>query len=119
MRCHNGPNFTDGKYYRLGTTFRDESRVAITGNKREAYAFRTPELRDVAGTAPYMQGGSLATLTQVVEFYYRGVPAQSPDGLPLDITPLLGQSYSEISAIVAFLESLSGQARQVSTPTLP
>jgi hypothetical protein len=39
--------------------------------------------------------------------------------LPLDVTPLLGQSYSEISAIVAFLESLNGELPQVSRPALP
>jgi cytochrome c peroxidase len=119
IRCHNGSNFSDGKFYRLGTTFRDRGRGAVTGEKREFYAFRTPGLRDVSRTAPYLHDGSMETLAQVVEFYYRGAPIQSPDGLPLDIAPLLGQSYSEISAIVAFLESLSGEPPAVSKPTLP
>jgi cytochrome c peroxidase len=119
IRCHNGPNFTDSKFYRLGTAFRDRGRGAITGEKRDNYAFRTPGLRDVARTAPYMHDGSMQTLYQVVEFYYRGVPSSSPDGLPLDVAPLLGQSYSEISAIVAFLESLSGDSTPVSPPSLP
>lgn len=119
IRCHTGANFSDSKFYRLGTTFTDKGRGAITGDKRNFYAFRTPGLRDVARTAPYLHDGSLATLTRVVEFYYRGVPRQSPDGLPLDIEPLLGQSYSEISAIVAFLESLTGEAQPIVKPALP
>jgi cytochrome c peroxidase len=119
IRCHNGPNFSDSKFYRLGTTFRDRGRGAVTGEKREFFAFRTPGLRDVARTAPYMHDGSMETLAQVVEYYYRGAPIQSPDGLPMDIAPLLGQSYSEISAIVAFLESLTGELPEVSKPTLP
>jgi cytochrome c peroxidase len=119
IRCHNGATFSDGKFYRLGTTFTDKGRGAITGDKRAQFAFRTPSLRDVARTAPYLHDGSLATLTQVVEFYYRGVPTGSADGLPLDVTPLLGQSYSEVSAIVAFLESLNGEPPQVSRPALP
>jgi cytochrome c peroxidase len=119
IRCHSGPNFSDSKFYRLGTTFRDRGRGAVTGEKRDFYAFRTPGLRDVARTAPYMHDGSMETLTQVVEFYYRGAPIQSPDGLPLDIAPLLGQSYSEIAAIVAFLEALNGEIPQVSPPHLP
>lgn len=119
IRCHNGPNFSDSKFYRLGTTFRDRGRGAITGEKRDFFAFRAPGLRDVARTAPYMHDGSMETLAQVVEFYYRGAPIQSPDGLPLDIAPLLGQSYSEISAIVAFLEALNGEIPQVSPPRLP
>jgi cytochrome c peroxidase len=119
IRCHSRPNFSDSKFHRLGTTFRDRGRGAITGEKREFYAFRTPGLRDVARTAPYMHDGSMETLAQVVEFYYRGAPIQSPDGLPLDIAPLLGQSYSEISAIVAFLESLTGEQPEISKPDLP
>jgi cytochrome c peroxidase len=119
IRCHSGPNFSDGKFYRLGTTIRDQGRGAVTGEKRDFYAFRTPGLRDVARTAPYMHDGSMETLAQVVEFYYRGAPIQSPDGLPLDIAPLLGQSYSEISAVVAFLESLTGETPEISKPTLP
>lgn len=118
-RCHNGPTFSDGKFYRLGTTFTDKGCGAITGDKRAFFAFRTPGLRDVARTVPYLYDGSLATLTQVVEFYYRGVPTGSADGLPLDVTRLLGQSYSEVSAIVAFLESLNGEQPQVSMPALP
>jgi cytochrome c peroxidase len=119
IRCHRGPNFSDGKFYRLGTTFTDKGRGAITGDRRAFYAFRTPGLRDIARTAPYLHDGSMETLTKVVEFYYRGIPTLSPDGQPLDVEPLLGQSYSEISAIVAFLESLTGDPRPVSKPTLP
>jgi cytochrome c peroxidase len=119
IRCHNGPNFSDSKFYRLGTTFIDKGRGAITGEKRDDYAFRTPGLREVAKTAPYLHDGSLQTLTQVVEFYYRGVPTSPPDGVPLDVAPMLGQSYSEISAIVAFLESLNGEMPQISRPILP
>jgi len=119
IRCHNGPNFSDSKFYRLGTSFTDKGRGAVTADKRAFYAFRTPGLRDVARTAPYLHDGSLATLYQVVEFYYRSAPQQAPDGMPLDIAPLLGQSYSEISAIVAFLESLNGGPPQISKPVLP
>src|SRR5262249_36622634 len=116
---HSGANFSDGRFYRLGTTFTDKGRGAITGDIQAFYAFRTPSLRDVALTAPYMHDGSIATLTQVVEFYYRGVPATTSDGLPRDIAPQLGQSYSEISAIVAFLESLTGETPSIPKPILP
>lgn len=89
------PNISDGKYYRVGTTFTDTGRSAITGDKRAFYAFRTPGLRHVAQA--YMHD----------EFLLAGAPSVTPDVQPLDIEPLLGLSYSEISAIVAFLESLS------------
>jgi cytochrome c peroxidase len=75
--------------------------------------FRTPSLCNVAQTAPYMHDGSQATLSDAVTFHYRGA-TKTPD-----IEPLLGQSFSEIAPIVAFLDSLTGDAPDVSPPKLP
>jgi cytochrome c peroxidase len=119
IRCHNGPTFSDGEFYRLGPAFGDKGRGAITGRKDDLYAFRTPGLRDVARTAPYMHDGSFETLDQVVAFYYRQTPGRPPMGLPLAIEPLLGRSFSEIPLIIAFLEALSGELSQVTAPELP
>jgi cytochrome c peroxidase len=66
-----------------------------------------------------MHDGSFKTLSEVVEFYYRGVPSDTRDGLSLDVEPLLTASYSEIPALVAFLESLTGAAPEVTPPQLP
>ena len=118
IRCHNGPNLSDSGFYRLGTSFEDQGRGAITGDNLDVHAFRTPGLRDVARTAPYMHNGSLKTLTEVVEFYYRST-APPPGGLTLSFAPLIGRSYSEIFPIVAFLEALSGNAPAVAPPQLP
>jgi cytochrome c peroxidase len=65
-----------------------------------------------------MHDGSLETLEEVVTFYYRRVPT-TPEGLPLDVKPLLGQSFSEISPLVAFLKSLTGKVPEVLPPELP
>lgn len=119
IRCHNGPNLSDGKFYRLGIGLGDKGRGAITAEKSDQFAFRTPGLRDAARTAPYMHDGSIETLWRVVEFYYRGALEQTSDGLPTDIRPLMGQSYSEISDIVAFLESLTGEPIHIIPPKLP
>lgn len=119
IRCHSGPNFSDNKFHRLGTSFSDWGRGSITGDNQDRYAFRTPGLRDVAGTAPYMHDGSLRTLTEVVEFYYRSTAFRGPGGLPLAFEPLNSRSFSEISLIVAFLESLSGETPDTSPPQLP
>lgn len=119
IRCHNGPLLSDGKFYRLGVGHSDEGRGGVTGKEEDRYKFRTPSLRDVARTAPYMHDGSQRTLTEVVEFYYRTAPTQGPDGLPLDIAPLLDQSFMEIAEIVAFLESLTGKAPEIVPPELP
>jgi cytochrome c peroxidase len=73
----------------------------------------------VARTGPYLHDGSSQTLSDVVAFYYRGVPRSGPDRLPLDIEPLAGNSFSEISDLVAFLEALTGEGPRISPPTLP
>jgi cytochrome c peroxidase len=116
IRCHHGPLLSDGKYYRLGVGRGDQGRGAVTGKREDLYKFRTPSLRDVAETGPYMHDGSLATLFDVVEFYYRGVSSRGLDGLELDIEPLLGQSYSEIDSVVEFLKSLSGEPPNIAPP---
>jgi cytochrome c peroxidase len=119
VRCHHGALLSDGKYYRVGVGFRDEGRSLVTGKTEDKFKFRTPSLRDVARTAPYMHDGSKKTLFAVVEFYFRGVPPHGPDGLELDVGPLVGQSYSDIQAVVAFLESLSGKPPDVTPPEIP
>ncbi len=119
IRCHNGPLLSDGKYYRLGAGRDDEGRGAVTEDRADLYKFRTPSLRDVAATGPYMHDGSQATLFDVVQFYYRGVPSRGPGGLDLDVEPLVGQSFSEIDAVVEFLKSLSGEHDEVTRPELP
>ena len=83
----------------------DLGRYEITRDPADRWAYRTPGLRNVALTAPYMHDGSLATLEDVVRFYDRGgIPN---DGLDPRVRPL-GLSDSEVADLVAFLESLTG-----------
>ena len=63
----------------------DEGRGGITGNEKERGAFKTPTLREVARTAPYMHDGSLATLEDVVKFYSEG--GRPNPGLDSEIRP--------------------------------
>ena len=107
-RCHSGPNYSDEAFHNTGIAARqpipDEGRFAITKNPVERGAFKTPTLRDVALTAPYMHDGSLATLRDVIEFYNRG----GEKNLHLDplITPL-NLSPAEVDQLVAFLQALA------------
>jgi cytochrome c peroxidase len=119
IRCHHGPLLSDGKFYRIGASWRDQGRGAITHNAEDDYRFRTPSLRNVAQTAPYMHDGSLKTLSDVVMFYFREVPARTPEGEPLDIEPRLDSSFSDIDNIVALLRSLTGKLPEVTPPELP
>lgn len=83
----------------------DLGRYEITEDPDDRWKYRTPTLRNVALTAPYMHDGSLKTLEEVVEFYDQGgFPNETLDPL---IRPL-GLSRGEKSDLVAFLHSLTG-----------
>ena len=109
--CHAGPTLTDQSFHNTGIAWRDgmladSGRAAVTGTRDALGAFKTPSLRNVARTAPYMHDGSIATLEEVLEFYNDGGnpnPYQDPDIGPLNL------NASERSALLAFLRSLSGK----------
>ena len=111
VACHVGPNFTDERYHNTGVAFRDgtfadEGRFRITGREADRGAFKTPTLREVAHTAPYMHDGSIATLELVVEHYDKGGtpnPQLDSEIRPLHLTP------EEKRGLVAFLRALSGE----------
>ena len=97
----NNDSVTDATAPRPG----DLGLYEITNDPDDRWKYRTPTLRNVALTAPYMHDGSLADLTEVVEFYNRGGVA-NPLRDPL-IKPL-GLSATETQALVAFLRALTG-----------
>ena len=84
---------------------RDLGRMGITDNPADLQAFRTPGLRNVALTAPYMHDGSLATLSDVVRFYAAG--GEPNQNLDPRMQPL-ALSEGDVADLVAFLESLNG-----------
>lgn len=104
--------FTDDKFHNLGIGMNTEGeltdlgRFAQTNIEAERGAFRTPSLRNVAKTAPYMHDGSLKTLKDVVDFYLGG--GNSNPQLDKEIKPLI-LSAQERSDLVAFLEALTGE----------
>jgi cytochrome c peroxidase len=112
--CHVGPNFTDEQFHNTGVSWRDgrildEGRFAISSNPRDHGAFKTPTLREIARTAPYMHDGSMATLEAVIDFYSDGGhPNASLDSeiRPRNFTP------AEKRALVEFLTSLNGRVTE-------
>ena len=113
VTCHVGPNFTDEQFHNTGVSTRsddghgvgDPGRARVTGLPRDLGAFKTPTLREVARSAPYMHDGSMATLEQVVAFYDSG--GRADPTLDPEIKPL-GLTNRERSDLVAFLRALSG-----------
>src|SRR5262249_27833758 len=112
--CHIGPNFTDERFHNTGVAWRgeriaDEGRFTISENPRDHGAFKTPTLREVARTGPYMHDGSFAGLEEVVEFYSNGGrqnPYLDPEIRPLNFT------HQEKHELVAFLRSLTGHVHE-------
>ena len=103
VACHVGPNFTDERLHNTGIAWRD-GRFADPGGGQGN--FKTPTLREVTRTAPYMHDGSLATLEDVVEFYSQGGrpnPDLDPEIRPRNFKP------EEKRALVAFLKCLAGK----------
>ena len=104
--------FTDDKFHNLGAgmdangELKDVGRFAQTNVEAERGAFRTPSLRNVAKTAPYMHDGSLKTLPEVLDFYIGG--GSSNPQLDPEIKPLK-LSAQDRAALLAFLEALTGE----------
>ncbi len=119
VTCHAGFNFTDESFHNLGVGILaktpDLGRVKVSKAPSETGALKTPTLRNVAQTAPYMHDGSEATLADVVAYYDRG-GTPNPH-LSKEIRPLhLGAE--ERADLVAFMESLTGDAPNVAVPTM-
>jgi len=142
IQCHNGPMFSDFEPYKLGvpehpelftdperaTTFRsvlkflgvpnfenlrkDPGFFIVSKLKKDFGKFLTPSLREVSRTAPYMHNGTIATLEDVVDFKNRG------GGEGSELKPL-NLSADEKKALVAFLNSLSGDEITVDPPKIP
>jgi len=104
--CHVGPNLSDEKLHNTGVAWRG-GRLADKGAGRGD--FKTPTLRDVARTAPYMHDGSLATLKDVVDFYSDG--GRPNPNIDRDIRRL-NLSGDEKAQLIAFLHTLSGAIQE-------
>jgi cytochrome c peroxidase len=145
-QCHGGPLFSDGKFHATGVAesldvfadpfrhisfrrffrtlgapgvegYRDDPGLyGVTKDPRDRGRFRTPSLRELVQTAPYMHNGRFATLEEVVAFYSAGGgvhPNKAPTLRPLAL------SGEEQKALLAFLRSLSGDQLVIERPELP
>jgi cytochrome c peroxidase len=104
--------FTDGKFHNIGVSvdpageLTDLGRYDVTKIDTDKGAFRTPTLRNIAKSAPYMHDGSLKTLKAVVDFYAGGGNSNPYLDREIKEIKLTGQERSDL---VEFLESLTGE----------
>lgn len=118
--CHVGANLADEKYHNLGIGMDKEQpdlgRFVVTKDDKDTGAFKTPTVRNVALTAPYMHDGSVATLEEVIEWYDKGGhpnPHLSDKIKPLKLTP------QEKADLVEFMKACTGPTPTVETSRLP
>lgn len=119
--CHSGPAFTDSAFHNIGMGTKHEKpdlgRFEHTKLDGDRSSFKTPGLREIKRTAPYMHDGSHKTLKEVVEYYNKGGEANPQ--LDEEIFPLK-LSAEEIDDLVRFMEEgLSGEYPEITPPKLP
>jgi len=119
-RCHVGFNLADGIFHNLGVGMNAEKpdlgRYLVTKKEEDKGAFKTPTLRDIQSTAPYMHDGSIATLEEVIDLYVRGGEKNQwldPKMVPLEL------SEQDKKDLLAFLRSLEGDWKAGFPPELP
>lgn len=119
--CHNGPNLTDNQFHNLGVPQvgpmkEDLGRYNVTRAEKDKGAFKTPTLRSITETSPYMHDGAFKTLEEVVEFMDQG--GGSNPHLSSLMQPLHLMT-EEKADLVAFLKALTGEPLKFSMPQLP
>ena len=111
FHCHGGMTFTDYQHKNNGLdlTTTDRGRALVTGSDADAGKFKTPSLRNVALTAPYMHDGRFATLEEVLDHYDHGVVRNANLDPNLAKHPPAGLSLTadDKKALIAFLKTLS------------
>jgi len=116
-KCHAGFNFTDEKFHNLGVSIDkpnpDLGLQQISKKAEDRGKFKTPTLRDIAATAPYMHDGSLATLEEVVDFYDKGGVANPQLDKEMKKLNLTDQQKRDL---VALMKAMSGEGWQNITP---
>lgn len=121
MNCHNGPLFTDQQFHNIGLSyygrkFEDFGRYAVTKRKEDVGKFRTPSLRDVMLTRPWMHNGLFDDIDGIINLYNAGGARPKPrnEQLKDSLFPTtsvllkpLGLSAEEKKALAAFLQAIS------------
>ncbi len=133
MNCHHGKTFSDNDFHNIGLHYfgrkhEDLGRYRVTGDPEDVGAFKTPGLRDVVHTGPWMHNGIFPTLRGILNMYNHGGARPEPrpafEDDPLfpetsDLLEPLELTDPELRQIEAFLHSISRRARHIDAAALP
>ncbi|MEM7656972.1 MAG: cytochrome c peroxidase, partial [Bacteroidota bacterium] len=117
IACHGGPMLSDYRLHVLGVAEHPDLTQLDRGNGQDQ--FRTPTLRNIALTAPYMHNGTQATLEEVMQFYndQESLHPEVTDGeLAQEFQDLTGMSNRRRAQIIAFMESMTDEPKDLSVP---
>ncbi len=109
LACHGGWRFTDDRFHDIGLPSPDLGRAALPGVVAEPHAFKTPTLRGLSRTAPYMHDGSKRTLDAVLRHYAGGLlkrPSLAPE-----LKRGIALTAGERGDLIRFLGTLSRERR--------
>jgi cytochrome c peroxidase len=114
MNCHHGPMFTDLDFHHNGFSGNDVGRFFVTHQEKDKGKLKTPSLRNVAFTGPWMHDGSVKDLEEIIRRYNQpSEPGRDPVLQPLGLTRL------EIRDLVAFLRAISAPPLPFEKPGMP
>lgn len=116
INCHNGPMFTDNSFHNSGFSGTDAGYYKVTHNDKDMGKFKTPSLRDVARTGPWMHDGQFKELKQIISRYSI---AKFPPGQTDTLLRSLGLSSKEQKDLLAFLKAISSSPLEFIKPILP
>lgn len=133
MNCHNGALLTDDKFHNIGLTyyqreFEDLGRYKVTKKPEDVGRFRTPSLRDVIRTRPWMHNGLFDNIDGILNMYNAGGANPKPKENQLNdplfpktdsLLKKLNLSKQERDDIVAFLNAITTNPTTMRQPALP
>jgi cytochrome c peroxidase len=117
LRCHYGPNLSDGRFWDIGVAGADPGLGVFHPKAYEhQHTFRTPTLWGVAQRGPYMHNGSENTLMDVLDLYERGGRVRARPALAIEAIPL---SKEDKSALIRLLQAFDLEPTAIQAPPLP
>lgn len=133
VNCHNTPYFSDQKFHNLGlsyygTQYEDLGRYVVTKKNEDVGKFKTPTLREVSVSKPYMHNGFFPELANVVMMYNTGMMDETSKENPINdpkfphksgMVEKLNLTDDEVFDIVAFLKTLSTNRYKIHPAVLP
>jgi cytochrome c peroxidase len=112
-KCHTGWRFTDEAFHDIGLpSTPDTGRSAISGLPHNDHAFKTPSLRELVWTGPYMHDGAMATIEAANDHYFGGIE-NLRSSLSKDLLVLVPVFTDQRRQITAFLKTLSSETQPV------